>query len=251
MTGIFIVARLGSTRLSQKHLIEVAGKTFIEWLVERYTATFKNEIVNEEVSIFIVTSRKEENKKFEIVFANHSSVKIFYGADSNIPLRQWQCAEANNIDEIISIDGDDILCSTQAAITVRNHLLNGKPYVKTSGLALGMNVMGYQTHFLKNALDKTNKSTLETGWGRIFKEEETEDISLGKYDLDKRLRLTLDYEEDAQFFKQIINGLQEQLFHMSDLALIDYIIQNGYYHLNENVNDIYWQNFDQQKKTET
>lgn len=251
MTGIMIVARLGSTRLTQKHLIEAAGKTFIEWLAERYTFAFRKEIEQGEVTVFVTTSPNEENKKFETVFANNPAVKIFYGADSNIPLRQWQSAAANGIDNIISIDGDDILCSTEAAIIVRNKLLQHCDYVKTSGLALGMNVMGYKTAFLKNSLDKAQASTLETGWGRIFNEEKAENISLGNYDLDKRLRLTLDYNEDAEFFKKVIEGLREKIFETNDASLIDYIIQNKYYQLNEKVNDIYWQNFDEQKKAET
>lgn len=36
MVGVFITARLGSTRLNEKHLIEVNGKPFIEWLVKRF-----------------------------------------------------------------------------------------------------------------------------------------------------------------------------------------------------------------------
>lgn len=251
MTGIMIVARLGSTRLTQKHLIEAAGKTFIEWLAERYIFAFRKEIKLGEAVVFIATSPNEENKKFETVFANNPAVKIFYGADSNIPLRQWQCAAANDINEIISIDGDDILCSTEAAILVKNKLLRHCDYVKTSGLALGMNVMGYKTSFLKSSLDKAQTNTLETGWGRIFNEEKAENIALGNYDLDRRLRLTLDYSEDAQFFKKVIEGLQEKLFKTNDASLIDYIIQNKYYQLNEKVNDIYWRNFEQQKKAET
>ncbi|MGZ4090240.1 MAG: cytidylyltransferase domain-containing protein [Bacteroidia bacterium] len=250
MTGIMIVARLGSTRLSEKHLIEAAGKTFIEWLAERYIFAFKKEIDQGGVSVFIVTSEKEENKKFETVFAKNGDVRIFYGADSNIPLRQWECAVANVIDDIISIDGDDILCSTEAAMLIRNRLRYCN-YAKTSGLPLGMNVMGYKTGFLKQCLNKRQESTLETGWGRIFNGEKAEVISLGRYDLDKRLRLTLDYIEDAEFFKRVIEGLRDKIYTSDDVSLIDFIIQYKYYALNEKVNDIYWQNFDQQKQAET
>ena len=39
---------------------------------------------------------------------------MFFGSDENIPLRHLECAVENNIDHIISIDGDDILSSTKA-----------------------------------------------------------------------------------------------------------------------------------------
>src|SRR4051812_37434090 len=108
MTGILFIARLGSTRLSQKHLIEVEGKTFIEWLVERLHFEFSKEISAGTARLIICTSVAEENKKFEQLFAG-TATTVFYGDDNNIPHRQMQCADAFGLDNIISIDGDDIL----------------------------------------------------------------------------------------------------------------------------------------------
>ena len=55
MIGVFITARLGSTRLSEKHLIEVNEKPFIKWLVERFSTAFKENIEKNELKIFITT----------------------------------------------------------------------------------------------------------------------------------------------------------------------------------------------------
>lgn len=112
MVGVFITARLGSTRLNEKHLIEVNGKPFIEWLVKRFLISFNTKIKRNDLKIFITTSTKIENNKLESIF-DESEVKVFYGSDENIPLRHLECAILNNIDYIISIDGDDILCSTE------------------------------------------------------------------------------------------------------------------------------------------
>jgi len=250
MTGIFIVARLGSTRLSQKHLIEAAGRTFIEWLASRYLAAFEKEITAGEIGVYIVTSERPENRKFEEVFAGYPAVKIFYGSDNNIPLRQLQCAKANNITEIVSIDGDDILCSTDAAIEVRNLLLQGAQVAKSSGLPLGMNVMGYQTGFLEEALKQHEQSVLETGWGGIFEGAEIKEARLGEYDKNECLRFTLDYDADAQFFSAIINELGAQTVFVKVQVIIDLVLEKRLYELNESVNDIYWKNFDQQKTAE-
>lgn len=251
MIGIFIIARLGSTRLSQKHLIEVKGKTLIEWLVSRYTAAFNQELLSSRAGIFIVTSEKLENKKFEQLFSANPYVRVFYGADANIPLRQLQCAEAHAINEIISIDGDDILCSTQAAMVVADRLLHGADYVKTVGLPLGMNVMGYKANLLKKALNTHTQSTLETGWGRIFNEEKTSQVELGIYASDERLRLTLDYPEDASFFKKVIDSYPYDILSVEDSALIKFILDNEFYKLNQSASDKYWKNFDLLKQNES
>jgi spore coat polysaccharide biosynthesis protein SpsF (cytidylyltransferase family) len=248
MTGIFIVARLGSTRLSQKHLIKAAGKSFIEWLALRFLTAFQKEIATNKVCVFIVPSERLENKEFEEVFAAYPKVKIFYGSDSNIPLRQLQCAHANNINEIISIDGDDILCSVDAALEVREALLHGCSCAKTSGLPLGVNVMGYKTSFLEAALKNSEQSVLETGWGRIFEGTNMKEIRMGEYDKDARLRFTLDYDADAQFFSAIINELGEKTIEAKDQSIVDLVLEKHLYELNENLNAVYWQNFNQKKE---
>ena len=100
MVGVFITARLGSTRLNEKHLIEVNGKPFIEWLVKRFLISFNTKIKRNDLKIFITTSTKIENNKLESIF-DESEVKVFYGSDENIPLRHLECAILNNIDYII------------------------------------------------------------------------------------------------------------------------------------------------------
>jgi spore coat polysaccharide biosynthesis protein SpsF (cytidylyltransferase family) len=250
MTGLFIVARLGSTRLNQKHLIQVAGKTFIEWLAARYLNAFQKEIKEKTVGIFIVTSEKEENKKFEELFPRGSDVTVFYGADNNIPLRQLQCARAHGITRVINIDGDDVLCSTEAARIVNERLLGGAAYCKTKGLPLGMNVLGYQADCLSRAVKQHEGGTLETGWGRIFDEDPMEEISLGTYDSDDRWRMTLDYKEDADFFAAVIEGLSDKIIQMDDRSLIKYIEEKKFYEINQHLNNEYWKNFDLQKNAE-
>lgn len=139
MIGVFITARLGSTRLSEKHLIEVNAKPYIKWLVERFSIAFNENIDKKELKIFITTSEKPENKKFELIF-DKEELGVYFGSDENIPLRHLECAIENGIDYIISIDGDDILCSTEATKLVISKLLNGSKMVQTSGLPLGMNI---------------------------------------------------------------------------------------------------------------
>lgn len=247
MIGIFITARLGSTRLSEKHLIEVNGKPFIKWLVERFLNVFKENIEKKELKIFITTSVKTENKKFELIVDNNV-VEVFYGSDENIPLRHLECAIENNIDYIISIDGDDILCSTEATKLVMGKLLNGSKIVQTSGLPLGMNITGYSKDFLKKSLLGIENNKLETGWGKIFDKNEIDIIELRKDENVEKIRMTLDYEADADFFKKVISNID--VIDVSDDDLINNIILNNWDQINVHLDDIYWSNFNKQKQEE-
>jgi len=247
MTGIFITARLGSTRLSEKHLIEVNGKHLINWLVDRFSIAYRDNILKNEIKIFITTSVKPENKKFELIF-NKKFVEVFYGSDQNIPLRHLECALINNINYIISIDGDDILTSTEASKLVLEKLKSGSNMVQTTGLPLGMNVTGYNKKFLKKSLLGFENKTLETGWGKIFDKNEIYTIDLKQNDNLQKLRMTLDYDADAEFFKKVISNLD--VLNISDEYLIENIILNNWNKINKHLDDIYWSNFNKQKQQE-
>ncbi|HOZ86240.1 MAG TPA: hypothetical protein PL029_00715 [Bacteroidia bacterium] len=248
MTGILFIARLGSTRLSNKHLIEVNGKSFIEWLISRYVFEFKDELEKELVKLIICSSVEPENKNFERVLSGQP-IHFFYGNDENIPLRQLECAKEHGLVNIISIDGDDILCSSEAALNVYHQLLEKtNPVVKTSGLPLGMNVMGYSTEFLSSVVKDGSK--YETGWGRIFDKAKTGELVMGNYSENTDLRFTLDYEADADFFKAIILVLKEKVISVSDKELIKVVLDQKFYELNKSVNNEYWENFNRQKENE-
>lgn len=246
--GIFITARLGSTRLKQKHLIKVDGVTFVEWLIKRIEAEFMDELERSQAKIFITTSTNTENNRFEEF--SDPYVKVFYGADNNIPFRHLQCAKAHGIEHIIAIDGDDILCSPTAARMVLNELLRDYPMAKTIGLPLGMNVMGYKTDFLERALTNNTDKTLETGWGKIFDIELHKVISFETFPSYEKLRMTLDYDKDAEFFEKIIQSVGERIINIEDKELIQIIISENLSLINEDLNDEYWNNFNKQQKEE-
>jgi spore coat polysaccharide biosynthesis protein SpsF (cytidylyltransferase family) len=248
-TGIFVTARVGSTRLPQKHLIDAHKRTFIAWLVGRYVHGFRHEISRGEVKVVIVTSTEQGNEKFRELFAREN-ISVFFGDNDNIPLRHLQCALNLDISHIVSIDGDDILCSVEGAALVREQLLKGVAMAKTEGLPLGMNVMGYSTKFLRTSLSHVNSKVLETGWGRIFDASKIKNIELNKFPESDALRMTLDYEVDAEFFKTVISGIGDRILQISDEELVKYIVEHKLYLLNKEVNEEYWANFRRQQQKE-
>ncbi len=240
-TGILITARLGSTRLKRKHLREVNGRPILFYLIERIKNQFQAEINHSQVQLVIATSDEAENREFEVF--EWSGVKVFYGSPNNIPLRHLQVAKELNFDKIISIDGDDILCSTMGMRAVFDALKKGAQYVKTSGLPFGMNSAGYETSFLEVSLESYDGDFLETGWGRIFDPKEIINIEIEFHGNDDLLRFTLDYEADFDFFKAVIEALGEGVFTASDEAIVNLVISKEMYRLNEAISNEYWKNF--------
>lgn len=247
-TGILITARLGSTRLEKKHLLPVNDKPLIFYLIERIKWEFTEEIKKNIVQIIISTSDEEENRKFEY-FARYGAA-VYYGSINNIPLRHSQTASAHKLDAVVSIDGDDILCSPKGMRKVYQALIQGKNYVKTSNLPFGMNSSGYSASFLQCAIEKHAKDILETGWGRIFDEKQLIDIVIPFAVRNDTLRFTLDYEEDYQFFRVLIEKCGDKIVQITDEELVKIVLDNKIFKINEPISKQYWENFYRLQKQE-
>ena len=140
------------------------------------------------------------------------------------------------------------MCSIEASKLVIDSLLSGSKMAYTSGLPLGMNSTGYSKDFLKKSLKGIESNKLETGWGKIFDKDEIDIIQLKYSDAIRKIRMTLDYAPDADFFKKVISNVN--VLSISDKALIDCIIKNNWSQLNSHLDTIYWSNFNKEKESE-
>lgn len=240
-TGILITARLGSTRLKRKHLLSVRSYPILFYLIKRITLEFKPEINNGKIKLIIATSDEPENREFES-FSKYGVI-VFYGSSNNIPLRHLETATYHDLDNLVSVDGDDIMCSVKGMRCIYDALNKGANYVKTENLPFGMNSCGYKRTFLESSLQNYVKDVLETGWGRIFDSNELTLIQMPFGIHNDLLRFTLDYQEDFTFFKDIIENLGENIFIASDKAIVEIALNRESFKLNEAISREYWDNF--------
>lgn len=118
----------------KKHLLLIKNKPIIYYLIQRIHKEFSKEIENGILKIVIATSDEVENRQFESLRA--LGIDIFYGSKNNIPLRHYQAAVTYKLDAVISIDGDDILCSTKGMRELYTALKQNIQYAKTSASLL-------------------------------------------------------------------------------------------------------------------
>jgi hypothetical protein len=148
------------------------------------------------------------------------------------------------------VDGDDILCSVRGMRRVYQRLALGASYVRTSELPFGMNSMGYSTRYLERSLNGHSEQALETGWGWIFSEEaDVEAMQCAGHD-DARLRFTLDYSADFDFFVATFRALGDAVYRASDETIVTTVLGNGIFKLNQSVAEEYWRNFRSKRNTE-
>ncbi|MDC3270745.1 hypothetical protein OAU87_05885, partial [Alphaproteobacteria bacterium] len=107
--GCFIIARLNSSRLPEKNILDINGKPMIINLINRIS---ESKYIDE---IIICTSKEKTDDALERV-AKEYKVKIFRGSLENIMDRIINCANYYGINDIVEILGDNPL--------IDNHLLD-------------------------------------------------------------------------------------------------------------------------------
>jgi len=244
--GLLITARMGSTRLHDKHLKPLLGRPALSYLLDRIENTFKTPMSEGLAQVYIATGSESSNSALGIFSNDH--VRLFHGDDDNIPLRHLQLAKAHQLDAMVSIDGYDLFCSPEAMLSVYEGLMQGQALVKTTGYPFGMNAWGYSYAALEQAVSTQDHGLLETGWGRAFDAIEAKTIELGCPDAAK-VRATLDYPLDLDFFSAamlVIPAWQT----LSTPEFVSKIVAQHLHLLNSSLHDVYWQNFHAQMNQE-
>ena len=244
--GLLVTARMGSTRLHDKHLKHLHGRPALSYLLERIEHTFKAPVLEGLAQVFIATGRASGNTALGIFSNDH--VHLFYGDDDNIPLRHLQLAKTHQLDAMVSIDGDDLFCSPEAMHSVYEGLMQGNPLLKTTGYPFGMNAWGYSCAALAQAVSTQDHGVLETGWGRAFDAISAKAIELDCADAEK-VRATLDYPLDLDFFSSVIAQIPAWQT-LPTPEFVSKIVAQDLHLINSSLHDVYWQNFHAQMNQE-
>lgn len=236
--GIVVIARATSSRLPRKHFQPIGDRPAIEVLLHRISRTLRDEIGSGDAVLYIATGHEAENNAF---LAFQGVANVFFGDNTNIPKRLLDLVDSEMIDAVVSVDGDDLMCSPTAMRLVYELLIQGARRVTTKGLPFGMNANGYSADLLIRSRPAIDQDILETGWGRVFDEEPPVVIAFPEH-YRPELRMTLDYPEDLKFFQSLVY-LIPAWERMSDLALASAIVEKGINRINAHLQEGYWSNF--------
>jgi len=127
--GAIIQARISSTRLPQKVLLELpfgSGITVLEQVIRRLK---KSALLNE---ILVATTNNPEDKRL-IKIAEKERVKHFRGSEKNVLERYYLCAKKNKIDVVVRITSDCPCIDWNIVdMTIEEHLRNKADYTSNT-----------------------------------------------------------------------------------------------------------------------
>ncbi len=222
MIAAIIQARMGSTRLQGKVLIDIGGKPLLEHVVERVR---KSRLIDD---IIIATTDNEQDKAI-IKFARRRGIPYYAGSENDVLDRFYQAAQKFCVEVIVRITPDDPFKDPEVIDKIIRHYLTSKDkldYVSNTikpTYPEGLDVEVFSFAALEKAWNEARKDSEREHvtpyiWNhpelfRLANIENSEDLS--------HLRWTLDYEEDLRLAREVYARLYRgQVFLMKDILAL-------------------------------
>lgn len=199
--GFFITARLKSSRLKHKILLDLNGKPIIQRVIERCKSTMGIDNV-----VICTSTNPQDSILYDYALKN--KIQFWAGSEDDVLYRLLSAAEYYGYDAFLSITADNPLFSILTSqIVIDWFRQESFDFIFTKGLPVGVS-----TYFIKTkALQIANFMKQETDteiWGPFvnradfFKIGELK-ITNSPFKEDKRI--TCDYPEDYRFINMIYN----------------------------------------------
>ena len=223
--SVFITVRTSSSRLKNKALLEIKGKSTIEHLIDRMLYGYSGGMIPGIDNIVLCTTTKVEDDVL-CELAVKKGIDYVRGSEDD-KLSRWLLAcKTYDVDFFVTADGDDLFCDPHLIeLALKQYKRTNSDFIKSSGLAIGAFTYGIKREALEKVCAiKTNDET-EMMWvyfedTNLFKVEELQNVP----DVYKRqtIRMTLDYEDDFKFFYKVISHFGHN--RMSFTKIIDCLL---------------------------
>ncbi len=218
-TGFLITARLKSTRLPKKLLLEVNGESFITWMIRRLKlSTELDEIV-------ICTSTNPEDDPLEEI-AHKEGVRCFRGSEEDVVDRLLGAIEEFELDYAINMTADCPLVPFDLIPDLlKTYSDTNADLVKCHHLPVGIYLSGLKPDALRKLVELKASNQTEYWLYYFLKTDLFEVVELPTSDklLREGYRIALDYPEDFEMFKRLYEGLGPEAFASSTQQILEWL----------------------------
>ena len=221
MIGAIIQARMGSTRLPEKVLMEICGKSLLWHIITRLRQS-------RYIDKIVVATTLNSCDDSLVVWAKKNSIDVFRGNEDNVLGRFYECAKTYSFDNIVRVTADDPFKDPEVIDKViETHLMNKVDFSCNNNPPTypeGLDVEVFTFEALQKAhiacSDKFEQEHVTQYFYRNPKNFTQQCIS---YDEDMSdLRFTVDTKEDFEFIKTIYERLyyQKNVFLLRDILSV-------------------------------
>ncbi|EGG41175.1 acylneuraminate cytidylyltransferase [Candidatus Nitrosarchaeum limnium SFB1] len=210
---VFVLARLGSSRLPKKHFKEIIGKPAIFHLIYRIKKAKKIRKI-----IVCTTDLKSDDELVD--YLKKENIDVFRGNSNDIIKRILDAAELYHTDIIIDVEGDKIYTDPKYIDIIADEFKKSQLDYITGNDSLtkfnpshgvhGIIPAGFSVDAIKKMYNLKKTDNTETGYREYFLGGEFKVKYLVPQHIEKfskNLRLFLDYPEDLEMARAIFKEL--------------------------------------------
>ena len=208
-----IQARIGSSRLPGKVLTDIEGKTMLERVIERVSAS---QLLDQ---IVVATTNLPEDDVIEQVLRNKEICDVYRGSVDDVLTRFYECGNLHAAEIVVRVTADDPLKDSQIIDNALNLLLSDTKLDYCSNTLEPSFPEGLDVEVMRfNALERANfeaklASEREHVTPYIWKHPNIFDLLNFKFDRDlSDWRWTVDRPEDLEFMTNIFREFRTNPF---------------------------------------
>lgn len=202
--GIIIQARMGSTRLPSKIMLQVKGEAIFQTQINRLNSIG--------YSLYIATTTQPADTAI-VDFANQNKIKFYRGDENNVLSRYYECAKFYQLDLIIRLTSDcPLIDSDLIKKGIEQYVAEGNKNLYLSNtiertFPRGFDFEIFSFQLLEEAYQNASDSLdLEHVTPFIWKNKsgKVSFKQITRNTDDSKYRLTLDTPEDFELLKTLI-----------------------------------------------
>lgn len=214
-----ITARLKSSRLREKILLDLNGKTILDHVIERC-----KKVVGTDEVILCTSTNTQDSVLFD--YALKHGIKFYAGSEDDVLTRLRDAALYYGVDGFLSITADNPLHSFYCGTVILDQVKKFNfDFVFTEGLPIGIAPYYLNTKALQVAIKMKEDSNTEI-WGPFCKRKEFFNLGnliVKNYSIPSSNRITCDCPDDYKLFRYIYahfdTGMLPSIFQLEDLYL--------------------------------
>jgi len=203
--GFFITARLKSSRLKQKILLDLNGKSVLDRVIERCKVVYGIDGV-----VLCTSTNSQDSILFDSALRNQ--IQFYAGSEDDVLDRLLSAANYYNYDAFLSITADNPLFSIYySQIAVDWYKNEGFDFIFTKGLPIGCASYLIDVKALQVANFVKNEIFTEI-WGPFVKRSDffnIGEIIVENSPFKEEKRITCDYPEDYNFLRKIYSNFDK------------------------------------------
>jgi len=220
-----IQARMGSSRLPGKVMMEIKGRSILDLLVQRIK---DSKLLN---GIIIATSISDKDNIIE-EYCSKNNVNCFRGSEENVLERVLLAAKSQGADIIVEITGDCPLIDFKLIDDIiKFYFENDYDYVSTFNtrtFPVGYDVRIFSTESL-DEINKLTKDKEDREHVSIYYIKHPEKYKIGSFIAEEEIRhpeyrLVVDEKEDFELMKKIFEHFETLTFSIKEV--IDFLKEN-------------------------